>query len=98
MQLDGHCQERAASMLSALADADLDERRRTMAAFVDGFIARLYPAEAAEVLAGLDAVLAACRQDYLNHATLMRAWPRLVETAVREGTLLRAMLADGSAA
>lgn len=98
LQLDAKAQEPAAAMLATLADADLPKRRQALADFVDRVIARLYPAEADELGSRLDEVLATCRQDYLNHATLMRAWPRLVETADREGPMLRAMLVEGSAA
>lgn len=98
LRLDAHFQDQAAAMLAALADAGMPTRRAALQAFVDGFIARLYPAEAGELATRLDALLATCRQDYLNHATLMRAWPRLVDSAGRKGAVLRAMLTEGSVA
>ena len=93
LHLEGNFQDAAAAALSTLADADLPGRRQALARFVDGFIGQLYAAEAAELSSRLDEVLAGCRQDYRNHASLMRAWPRLVATAAREGAPLRAMLA-----
>jgi hypothetical protein len=98
LTLDGNCQETAAAMLTTLAGANLPQRRQALGDFVNGFIARLYPDEANELAGSIDDVLAACRQDYLNHATLIRAWPRLVQAASRHGPMLRSLLTDGSAA
>lgn len=95
LELDGNFQTTAAAMLTTLGGADLPKRRAALNDFVTGFIAQLYPLEAAELAGRLDAVLAECRQDYLNHATLIRAWPRLVEAAGRHGAALRAMLTSG---
>lgn len=97
LRLDGNFQDAAAAALSTLADADLPGRRQALARFIDGFIGQLYPNQAGELSDRLDAVLAACRQDYRNHASLIRAWPRLVGAAAREGAQLRAMLAEGAA-
>lgn len=94
LRLDGNFQDAAAATLSTLADADLPGRRQALARFVDGFVGQLYAGEAADLSRRLDEVLAACRQDYRNHAALIRAWPRLVATATREGAPLRAMLAE----
>lgn len=95
LRLDANFQDAAAAALSTLAQANLPARRETLARFVDGFIAKLYPVEAGELSGRLDDVLTDCHQDYLNHATLIRAWPRLIETATREGVPLRAMLTEG---
>ncbi len=67
--------------LISLNDIILVKRRKNMNEMAADFISTQYPNEAQGVLTEIDDIFEECKEDYLRHAILMKAWRKIITVA-----------------